>query len=121
MALLNSPNSRPCTRSSKRLEGRQTLNSYGHSITRGARVIKVIPGQPQVSWVPTLAKPADGSTFSAQCLGQWQRSHEVVAEKRVECQGVLRLAFELFGLDQERVLAPSPRADANQLVPFTAN
>ena len=98
--------------------GARDIKVYGHAITRGQRAVRITPGEPPVSWVPKLMENADGSSFSALCLGQWLRSHEVANEKQIECTGMLRPAFEVQ-LDAQRLLSPSPAADANALCLFS--
>jgi len=98
--------------------GPRDIKIYGHGIVRGTKRLQVVPGDPHISWRPTMAENPDGSSFSAVNLSQWQLSHEVPAgEKSVECKGMLRPAFELL-LDASRQLAPNPAVDANALCLF---
>ena len=97
--------------------GASDLKIYGHAVTRGHKHVRIQPGEPTVSWVPKRQEPEDGSSFSSQCVGQWQLSHEVAGDKHMECTGLLRPAFEL-SLAEARTLAPSPLPQANAMCLF---
>ena len=74
----------------------QTL--WAHTITRGNRGVRVAPATgSSVLWVPHLAETetADVEAFSMLCLGAFLPSWEVKGETGLECQGLLRPAFEL--------------------------
>ena len=68
---------------------------WAHSITRGSRSVRVAPVTDTVLWVPNLAEPEDGSTFSAMNLMQWVPSREDNTATGLECKGALRVAFEV--------------------------
>ena len=99
--------------------GPRDIKVYGHGIARGTKRTQVMPGDPDVSWLPKMQEAENGSSFTAMNMGQWQNSHEVPVEKGVECEGLLRPAFEMT-LDSSRQLSPSPAFDANAMCLFSA-
>ena len=98
------------------------ISLYGHCVSRGLKRVQITPGDPPVCWVPAMKEGEDGSSFSAIDLGQWLLSREIPSEtegqRRVECKGLLRPAFEMIYDPAQRQLAPSARADANALSLF---
>ena len=77
-----------------RLGTQGALSLYAHSVTRGARSIRVAPGPTPVVWAPSLSEPEDGCTFAAANIGQWVKSHEAEVEGKIEVKGMLRPVFE---------------------------
>ena len=81
----------------------QTL--WAHSITRGARGVRVAPAHAKshVMWIPKME--TDSSSFTMDCLNSFAPSWEVRdGDAGLECSGFLRPAFEV-------------RLDGNQLTP----
>ena len=75
----------------------QTL--WAHTITRGRRGARVSPANPgnRILWGPTLkeTEEEDVKMFDMGNLGTYLPSWEVNGEAGLECQGMLRPAFEL--------------------------
>ena len=89
---------------------------WAHSLTRGARAVRIAPVNMQVIWHPMLEEPADGSSFDVNNLGQWVPSREERTGTGLECKGVLRCAFEV-ALEGKQV-TPDNRNNGNPLCLF---
>ena len=89
---------------------------WAHSLTRGARTVRIAPVNMQVLWHPMLEEPADGSSFDVNNLGQWVPSREERTGTGLECKGVLRCAFEV-ALEGKQ-LTPDNRPNGNPLCLF---
>ena len=94
----------------------QPLGLYAHTITRGAKALRVAPGPTKVAWCPFRAEPLDGSTFQADTLGQWLRADDPPDPPRGSKAG-LRPAFEVSL--KASTLGPLPDVAANPLCLFT--
>ena len=69
---------------------------WAHSVTQGARAMRVSPMATTVWWRPTISDAdSDGGSFSAENLAQWVPSREEETPTGLECKGMLRLAFEV--------------------------
>ena len=70
---------------------------YAHTVTNGARSVKVAPGDKRLTWHPTLLPTveADINAFDMCSLGKFLPSWEVTGEAGIECKGLLRPAFAL--------------------------
>ena len=89
---------------------------WAHSLTRGARAVRIAPVNMQVIWHPMLEEPADGSSFDVNNLGQWVPSREERTGTGLECKGVLRCALEV-ALEGKQ-LTPDNRPTGNPLCLF---
>ena len=89
---------------------------WGHSLTRGARAVRIAPVNMQVLRHPMLEEPADGSSFDVNNLGQWVPSREERTGTGLECKGLLRYAFEV-ALEGKQ-LTPDNRTTRNPLCLF---
>ena len=69
---------------------------WAHSVTRGARAVRVSPVDTPVWWVPKAVMPEDEvAAFGASELGAWVPSREQQTATGLECAGLLRPAFEV--------------------------
>ena len=75
--------------------GHQATTVYGHTVTRGARTVRVAPGPTKVVWTPLLNESHDVSTFTVDNLGHWAQSREEETSTGWEIKGFLRCAFAM--------------------------
>jgi hypothetical protein len=97
-------------------------NVWAHSVTRGARAVRVSPVDTPVWWVPKAVMPEDEvAAFDASQLGAWVPSREQQTATGLECAGLLRPAFEVQ-LDgpNKKTLTPdaNPATGGNPLCLF---
>jgi hypothetical protein len=95
---------------------------WAHSVTRGARAVRVSPVDTPVWWVPKAVMPEDEvAAFDASQLGAWAPSREQQTATGLECAGLLRPAFEVQ-LDgpNKKTLTPdaNPATGGNPLCLF---
>lgn len=83
---------------------------WAHSITRGARGIRVSPVDTSVWWVPKTIGEEDPASFCSTRLGAWLPSRERKTDTGVECAGLLRPAFHVI-LDGASKKTLTPDAD----------
>ena len=110
--------------------GGHDLQIWGHRITRGGKKVYVKPLPVTAFWTPNLQEPLDGSSFTAENVGQWVFSRESVHEipevsaghgkvSKIQVQGMLRPAFEVVFPEKKRSLEPDPNDRANPACLFT--
>jgi hypothetical protein len=97
-------------------------NVWAHSVTRGARAVRVSPVDTPVWWVPKAVMPEEEvAAFDASQLGAWVPSREQQTATGLECAGLLRPAFEVQ-LDgpNKKTLTPdaNPATGGNPLCLF---
>lgn len=91
---------------------------WAHSLTRGARAVRVSPVDTPVWWVPKVVMPEDDvEAFDASQLGAWVPSREQQTPTGLECTGLLRPAFEVH-LDGANKTTLTPDANGNPLCLF---
>jgi len=92
---------------------------WAHSLTHGARAVRISPVDTHVWWVPK--GDAAVENFDSSCLGAWVPSREQQTATGLECIGLLRPAFEMV-LDgpNKKTLIPhaNPAVGGNPLCLF---
>ena len=70
---------------------------WAHSLTRGARAVRISPVTTPVWWVPKEVMPDEAvEEFDSSQLGAWVPSREQQTSTGLECAGLLRPAFEMI-------------------------
>ena len=95
---------------------------WAHCLTRGARAVRIWPGETHVWWVSKGVMPDVAvEEFDISRLGAWVSSREQHTATGLEIAGLLRPAFEvqLDGLNRNTwTLDANPATGGNQLCLF---